>query len=79
MSDAVNAGKSVTGKIESISPIVLEGNTHYYICLEGQEDIYDIDMSNAELIQIVRYKAGDSITIQYSEGYGLNEVIDFLP
>lgn len=79
VSDAVNAGKSVTGKIESISPIVLEGNTHYYICLEGQEDIYDIDMSNAELIQIVRYKAGDSITIQYSEGYGLNEVIDFLP
>ncbi len=79
VSDAVSAGKSVTGKIESISPIVLEGNTHYYVCLENQEDIFDINMADTRLIQIVKYKAGDTITIQYTEGYGLNEVIDFLP
>ncbi len=79
VSDAVSAGKSITGKIESISPIVLEGNTHYYVCLENQEDIFDINMADTRLIQIVKYKAGDTITIQYTEGYGLNEVIDFLP
>lgn len=73
------AGKSASGKIESISPIVLEGNTHYYLCLEGQEDIYDIDMSNTSLIQIIRYQPGDKITLEYREGYGLNEVIDILP
>ncbi len=67
-------GKSVTGKIENISPVVLEGNTHYYICLENKEDIYDIDMSDADLIQIIRYQAGDTITIEYLEGYGLHEV-----
>lgn len=66
--------KSITGKIESISPIVLEGNTHYYICLENSEDIFDIDMQEISLIQIVKFKAGDTITFEYQEGYGLNQV-----
>ena len=66
--------KSITGKIESISPIVLEGNTHYYICLANSEDIFDIDMQEISLIQIVKFKAGDTITFEYQEGYGLNQV-----
>ena len=79
VSDSASAGQSASGKIESISPIVLEGNTHYYLCLEGQEDIFDIDMSNTSLLQIIRYQPGDKITLEYREGYGLNEVIDILP
>lgn len=74
VSSSSEVGKSVTGKIESISPIVLEGNTHYYICLENKPDIYDIDMSDESLIQIVRYQPGDSITLEYLEGYGIHEV-----
>lgn len=66
--------KSITGKIESISPIVLEGNTHYYICLENEEEIFDVALSDSSLIQIVRYQAGDTITLEYLEGYGLNQV-----
>ncbi len=79
VSESASAGKSVSGKIESISPVVLEGNTHYYLCLEGREDIYDIDLSNAALLQMIRYQEGDSITLEYREGYGLNEVIDISP
>lgn len=67
-------GKSITGIIESISPIVLDGNTHYYVCLENQEDIFDIDMKDSALIQIVKYQVGDRISFDYREGYGLNEV-----
>lgn len=66
--------KSITGKIASVSPIVLEGNTHYYICLENSEDIFDIDMQEISLIGIVRYQPGDTITFEYQEGYGLNQV-----
>lgn len=65
---------TVSGKIASISPIVLDGTTHYYICLENKEDIYDIDMSQEDLIGIVRYKTGDNIKFTYMEGYGLNTV-----
>lgn len=66
--------KSITGKIAGVSPIVLEGNTHYYICLENSEDIFDIDMREISLIGIVRYQKGDTITFEYQEGYGLNQV-----
>lgn len=65
---------SISGKIASMAPIVLEGTTHYYIVLENSEDIFDIDMSQEELIGIVRYSEGDSITLKYMEGYGLNTV-----
>lgn len=66
--------RSITGQIVSISPIVLEGTTHYYICLANSEDIFDIDMSKEELIKIVRYVPGDRVSLQYVEGYGLHSV-----
>lgn len=65
---------TVSGRIEAIAPVVLEGTTHYYICLENKEDIFDIDMSQEDLIGIVRYKEGDTIKLTYVEGYGLNAV-----
>ena len=65
---------TVSGTIESISPIVLDGNTHYYVCLAGKSDIYDIDMSNTELISIVHKKIGDSVTFEYEEAFGLQPV-----
>ena len=74
VSALVENGKSITGIIKSISPIVLDGNTHYYVCLENQEDIFDIDMKDNALIQIVKYQVGDRIAFDYREGYGLNEV-----
>lgn len=66
--------KSITGQIKSISSIVLEGNTHYYICLENSDDIFDIDMQDKSLIQIVKYQIGDRVTFEYLDEYGLNQV-----
>lgn len=66
--------KDVSGTIASISPIVLEGTTHYYICLENNEDIFDVDMSDQSLIGIVKYQPGDTVKFRYTEGYGLHQV-----
>lgn len=74
VSNLAEEAKNITGKIESISPVVLEGNTHYYICLENSEDIFDIDMQDTSLIQIVKYQVGDTVTFEYLEGYGLDQV-----
>ncbi len=74
VSDMAEDIKNITGKIKSIAPIVLEGNTHYYICLENSEDIFDVDMQDSSLIQTVKYQVGDSVTIEYQEGYGLDKV-----
>lgn len=67
--------KTKTGTIEAIAAVSLEGTTHYYVCLTGDSAIYDVDMSNTELIGMIRYKEGDSITLQYTEGYGINPVV----
>lgn len=66
--------KSITGSIEAAAPVVLDGTTHYYLSISGSEDIFDIDMAQEELIQIVKYAVGDRITLQYAQGYGLHSV-----
>ena len=70
--------KQLSGTIESIAPIVLEGNTYYYLCLEGQEAVFVINMSDVSLVPIIRYEAGENISLEYTEGYGLNEVTAIL-
>ena len=69
-----DALKQSSSKITAIAPVVLEGTTHYYLCMEGSEDIYDVDMSEEALIGIIRYGEGDRISVSYTEGYGLHEV-----
>lgn len=73
----LGAGKEVSGVIEAMSPVVLDGNTHYYIALEGVDAIFDADMSEEDLIGIIRLKEGDSVQFTYQEGYGLHRVQAF--
>lgn len=63
--------KEASGQIEVIAPVVIEGNTHYYICLKGNELIFDADMSADGLYNVIRLKEGDRVTIRYESGYDL--------
>ncbi len=74
VSENTDLYKEASGRIKTIAPVVLEGTTHYYICLENSGDIFDLDLSNRDLISIVRYQAGDSVKFKYTEGYGLHQV-----
>ena len=56
---------TVTGTIKTMAQAVIDGNTHYYITLEGDEHIYDLALPG--LIEVVSYQPGDEITLQYSE------------
>ncbi len=67
---------SISGKITAMAPIVLDGTTHYYICVAGSEEIFDIDLSKEELISIIKYQVDDMIKLSYTEGYGLHKVIE---
>lgn len=58
--------KTVTGVISKIAESVVEGNSHYYLLLDQSDTIYDVNV--AEHISIIRYNAGDSITLEYMEG-----------
>ena len=66
----------LTGKITTIAPIVIEGNTHYYVCISGNEGIFDFDMTDAFVLDILKYKEGDMITISYAKGGTVNEVLE---
>jgi hypothetical protein len=52
---------------------VVEGNTHQYILLENDSDIYDVSV--VDYLDIVRYGVGDTITFEYMEGEQANTVL----
>ena len=62
------------GKIASITEVVVEGNTHYFIILEGDDNIYDVLVS--EHIDIIRSSVGSDISFEYNEGDSTREVIN---
>ena len=65
--------KKATGTIAKITDAVVEGNTHQYILLENDSDIYDVSV--VDYLDIVRYGVGDTITFEYMEGEQANTVL----
>lgn len=66
----------ISGKITTIAPVVIEGNTHYYVCISNSEDIYDFNLAEANVLGILRYKEGDMIKISYTKGSSVNGVLE---
>lgn len=58
--------QEVTGKIQRMAQAVVEGNTHYYLVLEGSDQIFDVALS--EFVNIILYDVGDEVTLRYREG-----------
>ena len=65
--------KIMTAKITKIAQGVVDGNSHYYIMLEGSDAIFDIPV--VDFIDIIRYDIGDEVTIEYKEGDQSNTVL----
>lgn len=59
--------QETAGIIEVLQPVVLEGNTHYYLCLQGDDHIYDVDLSNTALIDAIRFQVGDRVKFAYEQ------------
>ena len=64
---------SITAPITKIAQGVIDGNSHYYIMLEGSDDIFDVSV--VDFIDIIRYNVGDEVTIEYKEGEQSNTVL----
>ncbi len=64
-SEATGIYEKAKGKIASIAPVVIEGNTHYYVCLENSEEIFDVNVVDVTLVEIVKYMVGDVISFEY--------------
>lgn len=63
--EAAGVNEQAKGKIASIAPVVIEGTTHYYICLERSDEIFDVNLSDTTLVEVVKYAVGDMISFEY--------------
>lgn len=66
--------KKASGVIERIAQGVIDGNSHYYILLEGRDEIFDVSV--ADNLNIIKYQEGDRITLEYTEGEESNTVLE---
>jgi hypothetical protein len=55
----------IKAKITDIQNVVIEGNTYYYILLEGQGDVFIANISESETLPFL--KIGDEISVKYVE------------
>lgn len=56
---------AIKAKITDLQNVVIEGNTYYYILLEGQTDVFIANISKSERLPFL--KIGDEISIRYVE------------
>ena len=64
---------SITAAISKIAQGVVDANSHYYIMVEGSDEIFDIPV--VDFIDIIRYDVGDEVAIEYKEGEQSNTVL----
>ena len=62
---ASGAEVQVTGKIASMAQAVIDGNSHFYLTLEGDSSIYDVALPG--LVEVVRYGVGSDVTLSYAK------------
>ncbi len=68
--------KETQGVIATMAQAVIEGNSHYYLTLEGDDTIYDVALPG--LISIVTYQIGDTIHFTYLEAPGTSPVYELI-
>ena len=64
--------ETVTGKIVRITDAVMDGNTHFYVQIEGSEEVFDFALP--DMLGIVAYNVGDEITFTYVKGDPISSV-----
>lgn len=64
----------VSGRIQVVNAVVLDGNTHFYFILEGDNTIYDAPV--ATVVDSVRFKEGDEVTMTFASSGGTLVAVD---
>ncbi len=54
--------KKISGKITKIAQAVIEGTSHYYLMVEGSDDIFDISV--VDYIDVVRCEVGQEVRME---------------
>ncbi len=65
--------KKTAGKIMKIAQAVIDGTSHYYIMVEGSEDIFDVSV--VDFIDVIRCEEGQTVVMEYKEDEKANLVM----
>lgn len=65
--------RTISGKITKIAQAVIDGTSHYYIMVEGSDEIFDISV--VDFIDVVRCENGQKVKLEYKEGEKTNTVM----
>ena len=69
-----SAAQSITGAITMMKDIVSEGNTYWYLMLEGSDDLFEGKAK--EHLEIMKKQVGSSATVEYvPQSEGVNSII----
>lgn len=67
--------EKISGKVEKIAQAVIDGTSHYYLILEGSDEIYDVSV--ADFLEVVKLDLGDSVSLKYKDNDDSKLVTDF--
>lgn len=77
--EVVNTDHATTlpnATITMVTSIVADGNTYYYLMLEGETDLFEIEAMNN--LQVVKLREGDQISVEYIPmDNGIGSVLSF--
>lgn len=72
-SSAAKETKTITGAITKVAQGVVDGDSHFYVMMEGSDEIFDVSVVN--FIDIIKYDVGQQVTMEYQEGEKTNVVL----
>lgn len=60
----------IVGTVTKIVPMVIDGNSHYYILLDNKNEIYDVSVK--ENPSVILVEQGNKVTLTYTKAEGVN-------
>jgi predicted amino acid-binding ACT domain protein len=66
---------TIEGKVTKIAQAVLDGTSHFYLMVEGSDEIFDLSV--VEYIDVVKCEVGQKVTMEYKQDERANPVLSF--
>lgn len=57
--------EKASGRITVMKTVVISGNTHYYIMLDNDKEMFELNLSNPDMLPIIKYEIGQTIHLEY--------------
>lgn len=64
---------AISGTVTKIAQAVVDGNSHFYLVIEGSDMIFDVSVQ--DFVEVVLLNEGDTVKLEYQEGSSVCKVV----